>query len=122
MIQQMTFLGLVVKDVAEATDFYTQKLGLNVNEEQSIPDFYTQFELKGDGAVFAVLGGFEQEGVSQSFDAGLIVDDIDATYAQFQAEGVEALSEPRDMPFGRTFLFRTPDGHVLRAFTPLSNN
>ena len=122
MIQEMSFLGLVVKDVAEATEFYTQKVGLKVNAEQSVPNFYTQFTLNESGAVFGILGGFEQEGIGQSFDAALAVDDVDATYARLQAQGVETLSEPRDMPFGRTFLFRTPDGHVLRVFNPPSTN
>src|SRR5262245_51682151 len=116
MIQQMTFLGIVVKDVAAATEFYTQKLGLKVNEKESIPNLYTQFVTDG-GAIFSLLGGFEQEGINQTFDTALLVPDVDAVYAQWQAAGVEMLGEPHDMPFGRTFLFRTPDGHVLRLFS-----
>lgn len=116
MVQNMTFLGLVVKDVPASTAYY-QKLGLSVNEAQSIPDAYTQFDLDG-GAIFGLINGFEQEGISQPFDAALLIPDIDATYEQWQAAGVELLSEPRDMPFGRTFLFRTPDGHILRAYRP----
>jgi predicted enzyme related to lactoylglutathione lyase len=121
MFQEMNFLGLVVKDVNEATKFYTEKLGFAVDGEQSIPNVYTQFVLNG-GAIMGLLGGFEQEGVSQSFDTGLLVTDVDATYGQLQAAGVETLSEPHDMPFGRTFLFRTPDGHVLRVYSPPSAN
>ena len=123
MINQMNFLGLVVKDVKASTQYYTEKLGLKVNKKESIPDFYTQFELNGNGggAIFALVGGFEQEGIEQSFDTALAVSDVDATYAQLEKAGVDTLSEPRDMPFGRTFLFRTPDGHVLRIFSPPSN-
>ncbi|MCI0575658.1 MAG: VOC family protein [Chloroflexi bacterium] len=119
MVQNMTFLGLVVKDVAAATAFYQQQLGLPVNEAESIPNVYTQFDLNG-GAIFGLISGFEQEGIGQSFDAALLIPDIDATYEQWKTAGVELLSEPTDMPFGRTFLFRTPDGHVLRAFRPPS--
>jgi predicted enzyme related to lactoylglutathione lyase len=122
MIKQMSFLGLVVKDVDAATEFYSRKVGLTVDREQSIPSVYTQFTLNDGGAVFGVLGGFEHEGITQSFDAALVVDDVDSTYAQLQAEGIETLGEPRDMPFGRTFLFRTPDGHVLRIYSPPSVN
>ncbi len=67
MIEQMSFLGLVVKDVPAATEFYAQKVGLMVDEQQSIPNMYTQFTLNGGGAVFAVLGGFEQEGIARPF-------------------------------------------------------
>lgn len=117
MFQQMKFLGLVVKDVPAATKFYTEKLGFTVNEQESIPDVYTQFELNGD-PIFGLINGFEQEGLEQSFDAAFLVDDVDAAYAELRAAGVELVGEPRDMPFGRTFLFRTPDDHVLRVFNP----
>jgi hypothetical protein len=32
------------------------------------------------------------------------------------------IDEPIDQPFGRTFLFRTPDGHFLRAYQPPGTN
>ncbi len=120
-MSQMNFLGLVVNDLNAATTFYTQNLGLKVNQAESVPNMYTQFETNG-GAIFGLLlrGGFEQEGVkgvNQTFDMALLVDDIDATFAQWQANGVEMLNQPHDMPFGRTFLCRTPDGHVLRLYS-----
>jgi len=115
MIKQMPFLGLVVDDLTASTRFYQEKLGLAVNEKESIPEVYTQFDLNGGGAIFSLLTAFEVEGVSQNFDAVLYVDDVDAAYAQWQAEGVEMVCPPNDQPFGRTFLFRTPDRHVLRA-------
>jgi predicted enzyme related to lactoylglutathione lyase len=117
MIQKMNFLGLVVDDLEATTRYYTEKLGLPVDEQESIPGMYTQFKLGGD-AILGLVTGFEQEGIDQSFDAALAVDDIDATYTHWREAGVETLSEPRDMPFGRTFLFRTPGGHVLRAYAP----
>ncbi len=121
MIQQMSWLGLVVKDIPAATEFYTQKLGLTLNEAESIPNFYSQFVTQG-GAILGLINGFEQEGINQSFDTALIVADVDATYDQWQTAGVEMVSEPHDMPFGRTFLFHTPAGHVLRVIARPSAN
>ena len=114
MIQQMAFLGLVTKDINASTQYYQDVLGLSVNEKESIPDFYTQFDLDG-GAVFSLITGFEHEGIKQSFDSALIVEDVDAAYEKWQKAGMKMMDEPRDMPFGRTFLFETPDGHILRA-------
>lgn len=116
MIQNLAFLGLVVKDVPAATAYF-QKLGFTVDEAQSIPNAYTQFKLDG-GAIVGLFDSFDVEGVEQNFDPAFLVPDVDATYEQWQAAGIELLSEPRDMPFGRTFLFRTPDGHILRAYHP----
>lgn len=117
MIQQLPFLGLVVKDINASTRYYQENLGLTINEKESIPDFYTQFTLNGGGATFGLITGFEHEGIAQNFDAALFVDDVDASYAAWKASGVKMVSEPTDMPFGRTFLFETPDGHVLRALS-----
>lgn len=116
MIEQMSWLGLVVKDIEAATAFYRDKLGLAVDEAESMPGVYTQFKLNGGGAILALVRrDFEQEMASQSFDTALMTADADAVYRQFQAAGVEVVGEPHDMPFGRTFLFHTPDGHVLRV-------
>ena len=49
--------------------------------------------------------------------SGSLVEDVDGVYSQWQAAGVEMLGEPHDMPFGRTVLCRTPDGHVLRIYS-----
>lgn len=113
---QLTYLGLVVKDIPKSTEFYTQKLGLKVNEAESIPYVYTQFAMAGD-TILSLIGGFEQEGIKQTFDFGMLVADVDATYQQWQAAGVELIGEPHTMPFGRTFHCRTPDGHVLRVYS-----
>jgi predicted enzyme related to lactoylglutathione lyase len=116
MIQQMAWLGLVVKDIPAATEFYTQKLGLTLDQGESIPNFYSQFVTQG-GAILGLINGFEQEGINQPFDTAFIVNDVDAAYNQWQTAGVEMVSEPHDMPFGRTFLFRTPDGQILRVMS-----
>lgn len=114
-VQKMDFLALIVEDIPQATKFYRDTLGFTVDSEKSVPNVYTQFQLEGD-TIFALMASYPEEGINAGFDAALVVDDADARYAEWQASGVELLTEPIDMPFGRTFLFRTPDGHVLRAY------
>jgi predicted enzyme related to lactoylglutathione lyase len=116
MISQANYLGIVVDDLAAATAFYRDRLGLAVDEQESIPGAYTQFKLKG-GSIFSLQAGTEIPN-GQSFEPALLVDDVDATYAAWKAQGIELLDEPNDRPFGRTFLFRTPEGHVFRAYQP----
>ncbi len=43
MINSMSFLGLVVKDINAATAFYRDTLGLEINESASIPNMFTQY-------------------------------------------------------------------------------
>ena len=114
MIKQANYLGIIVKDVAAATTFYRDTLGIPVDEGESIPGHFTQFKLDG-GALLALQANTISPD-NLVFVPGLLVDDVDATYAAWQAKGVQMIDEPNDRPFGRTFLFHTPEGHVLRAY------
>ena len=118
MVTQIGFLGIIVDDLAAATAFYRDGLGMTVNESASIPSRYTQFQLAAGPVVGLLLRAETTEG--QSFEPGVVVDDVDATHAAWRQRGVELLEDPHDMPFGRTFLFRAPDGQVLRAYKPQS--
>lgn len=113
------YLGIIVKDLPAATAFYRDTLGLPVNEQASIPGVFTQFNLDGD-SILALQANTEIPD-GQPFEPGLLVDDVDGIYAQWQTQGVDLLEEPHDKPFGRSFLFRTPEGHVLRAWQMYKN-
>jgi predicted enzyme related to lactoylglutathione lyase len=120
MINQVNYLGVVVQDLAAATAFYRGTLGLPVDEPGSVSGQFTLFKLDG-GAMLGLQAWTEIPG-GQPFEPAFLVDDIDATYAAWRASDVEMIDEPNDQPFGRTFLFRTPDGHVLRAYQPPGTN
>lgn len=113
-ITKANYLGIIVNDIAAATAFYRDTLGLVVDEAESIPGYFTQFQLAGDTTL--ALQAVSEAPDGQLFQPGVLVDDIDTLYAEWQAKGVELLGAPTDRPFGRTFLFRTPEGHVLRAY------
>ena len=114
MIQQANYMGIVVDDLDAATTFYRDTLGVPVNEEAGIPGAYVQFDLEG-GAVLSLQAQTALAG-NPPFEPALMVEDADAAYTAWKERGVELLEEPNDMPFGRTFTFRTPAGHVLRAY------
>lgn len=111
-----TYLGLVVDDLAAATTFYRDTLGLKVDEGASVPGAFTQFEVEG-GAILALQAQTELPD-RPAFELALQVDDVEATYRAWSERGVELIDAPNDQPFGRTFIFRTPDGHVMRAYQP----
>ncbi|MEZ4862463.1 MAG: VOC family protein [Caldilineaceae bacterium] len=113
---QSNYLGVVVQDLAAASAFYRDTLGFAVDEGESIPGFYTQFKLNGESILALQAEAEVPDG--QIFAPALQVEAIDQLYATWQARGVDVLEEPHDKPFGRTFLFRTPAGHVFRAYQP----
>jgi predicted enzyme related to lactoylglutathione lyase len=117
VIEKLTFFALRVPQMDEAVKFYTDVLGLQVDEKETVPGNYTQFKLDSVAGL-ALIHGLDQEGDMQSdYDLALRVKDVDQFYAHLVERGVEVGSAPRDIPWGRTCLFRTPDGHVLRAFS-----
>ena len=114
------FVILYVHDMDKSKAFYTETLGLTVVEEISGPTFVT---LRSAGGSFVALqdkaaslfppGQEEQAGsVELSFE----VDDVDGTCKHWQEQGVEIVSAPLDLPFGRYFMAKDPEGHYLSAY------
>jgi predicted enzyme related to lactoylglutathione lyase len=112
MLTNLGYVGIIVKDVAGATAFYRDTLGFTL--EGAVPTM-AQFEAQG-GAIL----GIQQSDLpgEQPFEVAFIVEDVDATYTAWKARGVEMLEEPNNRPFGRTFVIRAPQGHMLRIFKP----
>ncbi|HZQ08053.1 MAG TPA: VOC family protein [Anaerolineae bacterium] len=111
---------LFVRDVAAERKFYAETLGLPLIREGSSDNFIL-FGTAGDGFVAlqnaaSIPGGkASPAGGSQ---LGLVVDDVDAVYRDWQAKGVELISAPQDFPFGRAFDARDPEGHLLNVYKP----
>jgi predicted enzyme related to lactoylglutathione lyase len=112
MFTNVGYVGIIVKDVGEATAFYRDTLGFAL--EGASPTM-AQFETEGGAILGVQVSDLPGE---QPFEVAFIVDDVDATYATWKARGVEMLEEPHDRPFGRTFVIRAPQGHILRVFKP----
>ena len=112
MLTNIGYVGIIVKDVAEATAFYQDTLGFTL--EGASPTM-AQFETQGGAVLGVQISDLPGE---QPFEVAFIVEDVDATYAAWKARGVEMLEEPNDRPFGRTFVFRAPQGHLLRVYKP----
>lgn len=53
-----------------------------------------------------------------SAEVGLIVDDVDRVWQDGKTKGVKLLTHPEDLPFGRAFDARDPEGHRLTVFKP----
>lgn len=119
----LNFVVVYVRDLDKAKAFYTDVLGMTVLEDHSSPSFITLSPSNGtQGAMLglqdkmaAVLPPRHEEspgGVELSFE----VDDVDATWQRWKEKGVELLTEPTDLPFGRYFMARDPEGFYLSAY------
>jgi predicted enzyme related to lactoylglutathione lyase len=114
------FVILYVRDMDRAKAFYTEALGLTVLEAVSGPTFVTLRPAGGsllalqDKTASRLPPGQAKEpgGVEVSFE----VDDVDATWKRWKEKGVEMVTDPMDMPFGRYFMAKDPEGYCLSVY------
>jgi predicted enzyme related to lactoylglutathione lyase len=109
MLKSLNFILLHVANLDEVLTFYTQKLGFIV-EAQS--PFFVQFKQAPGGAIFS-LSKSENATTYQGVELWWDVDDVDATLAALQAQGIEIAQPLKDEPFGRTFAIKDPAGNKI---------
>jgi catechol 2,3-dioxygenase-like lactoylglutathione lyase family enzyme len=126
---------LWVHDQDVALKFWTEKVGMEVREDVSLPDIDTPFRWLTVGppgqhevsiVLMAVPGPpvMDQATRAQVLDltakgfAGtvfLTTDDCQATYERLTARGVEFTEPPHPMPYGIDSGFRDPSGNSVRV-------
>lgn len=112
---RIAFIMYPVTDMARATAFYQDALGLKKDGLAS--DFWVEFDVAG--TTFGI-GNFEQVGTPGSAQSLAIeVPDIEAFRKTLAERGLEA-SEPHDLANCRISVVRDPDGnqvwlHQLKA-------
>ena len=114
-----------VQDVARALDFYGRVVGAeldHLDEDGS----YGELE---SGVGFAAHHHVERHldpsfhrndanGLPGGFELEFAVDDVDAALTRAIEAGAQTVWEPREKPWGRSALFRDPDGvfvHLTQA-------
>jgi predicted enzyme related to lactoylglutathione lyase len=117
-IKSLGIVMLYVHDLAKSKTFYTEVVGLPVVPEMSDENFIALAPAQGslialENANLLPAGQAKPAG---SFEIGFEVEDVDAVYAQWISQGVAIVSGPEDMPFGRTFLAKDPDGHYITVY------
>jgi predicted enzyme related to lactoylglutathione lyase len=131
LLQSLTNVSVWVHDQDEALAFYTDKLGLEVREDVTVPEMgnfrWLTVGLPGQSdiavALMAIPPVFEQETQDQlralmakGVASGLFfsTDDCQASYEELKSRGVEFLQEPTEQPYGIDAGFRDPSGNQFR--------
>ncbi|MCW2951063.1 MAG: hypothetical protein JWQ48_233 [Conexibacter sp.] len=124
---------LWVHDQDEALAFYTQKLGMEVRSDVTIPEFgdfrWLSVSPAGQPDVAIVLmqipgapvmdpeTGEQVRNLMAKGFAGTIfltTDDCRASYEELKGRGVEFVEPPEERPYGIDSGFRDPSGNHLR--------
>jgi uncharacterized glyoxalase superfamily protein PhnB len=118
MLTQVRSVGIYVSDQQRALDFYTQVLGCWVVADEPMgegPDALRWIEVKlpNDDVKLILFTPEGQEDRVGTF-SNLIFhcDDMQRTYEELSARGVEFQTPPEQAPWGRWWaVFRDPDGN-----------
>lgn len=108
-----------VSNIEYSTAFYTF---IFKKEPVFISPRYVAFSSSG-AALFALWSGGDMPdaNVSRFSEIGIMLPngyDVDKLYAEWQAQSsveIHVLQEPYTDVFGRTFLIKDPDGHIIRV-------
>jgi predicted enzyme related to lactoylglutathione lyase len=132
MLKQLNYVQVWVHDQDEALAFYTDKLGLELREDVTVPEMgnfrWLSVGVPGQevGITLMAVPGppvFEQETrdqimalMAKGASSGLFfnTDDCRASYEELKGRGVEFQQEPTEQPYGIDAGFRDPSGNHMR--------
>ena len=134
MLNQLTNTQVWVHDQDEALVFYTEKLGLELREDVTVPELgnfrWLSVGVPGQQDVAITLMAipgppvFDAETqdaiktlVAKGVATGLFfaTDDVQATYEELKDRGVEFQQEPTEQPYGVDAGFRDTSGNQMRV-------
>ena len=133
MLKQLTTVQVWVHDQDEALAYYTDKLGLELREDVTVPEMgnfrWLSVGVPGQDDVAIVLMAvpgppvFEEETreqihalLAKGASGGLFftTDDVRGTYEELKGRGVEFTQEPTEQPYGVDAGLRDPSGNQFR--------
>ena len=133
MLKNLTNVQVWVHDQDEALAFYTEKLGMELRDDVTVPELgnfrWLTVGVPGQPDVaitlMAVPGPpvFDEETrqqimalVAKGAATGLFfsTEDVQATYEELKGRGVEFQQEPTEQPYGIDAGFRDPSGNQMR--------
>jgi predicted enzyme related to lactoylglutathione lyase len=114
MLKRINFASLPVKDQARALEFYTQKVGLRVFTDQTMGKM-RWIELKIPGAETMLVLHHKPAHVPAADEPALalLADDVQATYDELRAKGVEFTQPPKKEHWGEHAIFKDSEGNLI---------
>jgi len=114
MIAKLQFVSIPVKDQQRALEFYTQKLGFEVTTDQPMGPGQRWIELAIPGAQTGVVlftPPGQESRIGTFFNGSFATADVEKTYAELEARGVEFVQPPKKESWGTSAIFKDPDGN-----------
>jgi catechol 2,3-dioxygenase-like lactoylglutathione lyase family enzyme len=138
MLKQLTHVQVWVHDQDEALAFYTDKLGMEVREDVTVPEMgnfrWLSVGIPGQDVAITLMAipgppVFDEETrdqiqtlLAKGASGGLFfaTDDAQKSYEELKSRGVEFTQEPTEQPYGIDAGFRDVSGNHFRLAQPPS--
>jgi catechol 2,3-dioxygenase-like lactoylglutathione lyase family enzyme len=133
MLKHLTHVNQWVTDQDEAKAFYTEKLGLELREDATVPEMgnfrwlavgpagqpevaVALLKVPGPPVLAEETAAAVNDVVAKGAAGGLFFDteDIKSTYQALKDRGVEITQEPTQQPYGVDMAVRDPFGNQIR--------
>ena len=117
MISQIKFASIPVADQQRALDFYTQKLGFKIVTDQPFGEM-RWIELRiANAQTKVVLFPFPDRQPGGFLNVVFQTDDVQKTWEELKAKGVEFTQEPKTESWGTSAMFRDSEGNIVLVGT-----
>lgn len=114
MIKQIKFVSIPVADQNRALDFYTDKLGFTIITDQPFDEKQRWIELrvpKAETRVVLFTSEADKDRVGTFMNMSYVCDDIEKTYEELTARGVEFTGPPQKEAWGHYAIFKDSEGN-----------
>jgi catechol 2,3-dioxygenase-like lactoylglutathione lyase family enzyme len=134
MQMQLTTVNQWVQDQDEALEFYTEKLGMELRNDVTVPEMgnfrwltvgpvgqpeiaVVLMSIPGPPVIDAETSAQLKDVMAKGAAGGLFfaTNDIQETYEELKGKGVEFTQEPTKQPYGVDAGFRDPSGNQIRV-------
>jgi predicted enzyme related to lactoylglutathione lyase len=113
VLKRVNFTTVPVKDQARALEFYTKKLGFRVFTDQTMGG-NRWIELQIPGAETKVVLHRHDADAGEGMPAlALAADNVQATYDELRAKGVEFTQPPKKEHWGEYAILKDSEGNLV---------
>ena len=115
MITHLKFAGIAVKDQDKALKFWTEQMGFKVMTDQPLgPQRWIELKIANSDTFLVLFTPDGQEDrVGSFFNGSFACDDVEATYRQLSAKGVEFTQKPKKEDWGTSAIFKDVEGNTF---------
>jgi predicted enzyme related to lactoylglutathione lyase len=121
MIRRIKFVNIPVRDQDRALDFYVNQLGFTVQTDQPMGGGQRWIEVrppKGDTGVSLFTPPGHEDRIGQFTGLSFECDDVQKTYDELTAKGVEFAKPPEAQPWGVFAIMKDSEGNQIVLSTP----